>query len=109
MSEKIEAKQVGLGFLLGIALQIIFLPLLIALAVLFQRHNRAVLPNLAFWAFFGFGVTQIFYMLPAIFIARRRGRLGIAKGLIILAALAFLLNASCFVALWSGRFGRIGG
>src|SRR5262249_34016370 len=109
MSEEHGTKQLVLGFFLGIALQIVFLPLLVALIGLVQRHNRTFLPNLAFWAFFGFGITQIVYMLPAILIARRRGRFGIAKGLTILAALAFLLNASCFVALWSGKFGRIGG
>jgi hypothetical protein len=109
MSEEHGSKQVVLGFFLGIALQIIFLPIVFGLAVLSQGHNRTVWPDLAFWALFGFGITQVLYILPAILIARRRGRLGIAKGLIILAALAFLLNASCFVALWSGKFGRIGG
>jgi hypothetical protein len=109
MSEEHASKQVVLGFFLGIALQIMFLPIVFGLAVLAQGRHRTIVPDLASWALFGFGVTQILYMLPAILIARRKGRFGIAKGLIILAALAFLLNASCFVALWSGKFGRIGG
>jgi hypothetical protein len=48
-------------------------------------------------------------MLPAIAIARRRRRPGLAKGLIIAASVAFLLNASCFVLFWSGKMGRIAG
>jgi hypothetical protein len=59
------------------------------------------------WLIFGFGVTQLIYMVPAILVARRRGNMGRAKGLIIAASLAFLLNGSCFVLFWIG--GRIGG
>lgn len=67
------------------------------------------LSMIGLWLVFGFGVSQFIYMLPAILIARRRGRTGLAKGLIIAASLAFLLNASCFVLFWSGKMGRIAG
>jgi hypothetical protein len=41
------------------------------------------------------GVSQLLYIVPAIVIYRRRGRPGVVKGLIIAAAITFLLNATC--------------
>ena len=40
------------------------------------------------------GITQLVYIVPAVLMARRRGRAGIATGLIWGAALIFLLNAA---------------
>jgi hypothetical protein len=45
------------------------------------------------------GVTQLVYMVPAILAALRRQRSALARGLIIGAALTFLLNAACWGAL----------
>ena len=42
------------------------------------------------------GVSQVFYVWPAVLIARSRGRYGLARGLELGAALIFLLNATCF-------------
>ena len=42
------------------------------------------------------GLSQLLYIVPAILIARGRGRPGIVRGLIIGASLTFLLNAACF-------------
>jgi hypothetical protein len=44
----------------------------------------------------GVGLSQLLYVLPAIFIFRSKGRPGIVKGIIIAAAITFLLNAACF-------------
>jgi len=41
------------------------------------------------------GVSQLLYIIPAIVIYRRKGRPGVVKGLIIAAAITFLLNATC--------------
>jgi hypothetical protein len=41
------------------------------------------------------GLSQLVYMIPAIWIARRKGETETAKGLIIGASLTFLLNAAC--------------
>ena len=41
------------------------------------------------------GISQLLYIIPAIVIYRRRGRPGVVKGLIIAAAVTFLLNATC--------------
>lgn len=45
---------------------------------------------------FFLGVTQLVYMLPAWILCRRRGWHGVAVGLVIGAAVTFLLNSACF-------------
>lgn len=45
---------------------------------------------------FFIGLSQLIYMVPAILIANSKRHKGMAKGLIILAALTFLLNAACY-------------
>ena len=102
-----STREVIKGFFLGAGLIIVGTCLLAGMGIGLARHLQAF--GLGIWLIFGFGVTQLIYMLPAILIARRRGRTGIAKGLIIAASLAFLLNASCFALFWSGKMGRIGG
>ena len=50
----------------------------------------------------GIGVTQLLYVIPAIIICIRSDRLGMVKGLIIGAALTFLLNGLCTaVVFWN--------
>jgi hypothetical protein len=52
------------------------------------------------------GASQLVYMLPAIFIARRRGRYDLVQGLVIGAAVTFLLNAGCWgFVTFGSRFG----
>ena len=41
------------------------------------------------------GLSQLVYMIPAAWIARRKGETETAKGLIVGASLTFLLNAAC--------------
>jgi len=96
------------GFALGVGLIIVGTCLIGAVGVGLVRYLRAF-GGIGVWFVLAFGVTQLIYIIPAILIARRRGRMGIAKGLIIAASLAFLLNASCFALLWSGKMGRIAG
>lgn len=47
------------------------------------------------------GISQLLYVIPAVLIARRKARPGIAKGLIIGAALTFLLNGTCTIYFFS--------
>ncbi len=49
------------------------------------------------------GLSQLVYMIPAIWIARRKGETETAKGLIIGASLTFLLNAACNGLLFFNR------
>ena len=68
------------------------------------------------WLFFPWlifiGLTQWLYLIPAILIAKERGRSSLVRGLIIGGSITFLLNATCFGAFWiavqSGHF-RIAG
>lgn len=46
--------------------------------------------------FFAIGLTQVFYLLPALIINYKKGNTGIVKGLLIGAGITFLVNATCF-------------
>lgn len=83
--------HVGVGLLLGIVT---------AGASLVVRDFEVVG---LFWVLF-IGVAQLLYMVPAWIVARRKGHLGIALGLLIGAALTFLANSACFGALFFGGF-----
>jgi hypothetical protein len=48
------------------------------------------------------GVSQLAYIIPAIIFYHRDGRPGVVKGLIIAAAITFLLNATCTVIIMTG-------
>ncbi len=48
------------------------------------------------------GIVQLLYVLPAVFILRRKDRTGMMQGVLIGAGLTFLLNAACFGLLMSG-------
>ena len=43
------------------------------------------------------GISQLLYIGPAIAIYQSKGRPGVVKGLIIAAAITFLLNGACVV------------
>ena len=47
------------------------------------------------------GVSQLLYIVPAILIYKRSGQSEIVKGLIIVAAVTFLLNATCTVLFFA--------
>ena len=47
------------------------------------------------------GVSQLVYIIPAIIFYWRDGRRGVVRGLVIAAAITFLLNATCTVLIFS--------
>ena len=47
------------------------------------------------------GISQLVYIIPAIIFYWRDGRRGVVKGLIIAAAITFLLNATCTVIFFA--------
>jgi len=47
------------------------------------------------------GLSQLIYIIPAIVAYHRKGRSGVVKGLIIVAAITFLLNATCTVLFFA--------
>jgi hypothetical protein len=50
------------------------------------------------------GVSQVVYLIPAILHYRSAARPGVVKGLIIAAAITFLLNATCTALIFSQGF-----
>ena len=88
------------GFGLSLLLHILQIPIALMLS-LFDRDTPI-------FSFFFIGVSQLIYMIPAIVIAFAKGKKQLAKGLIIGAAVVFLLNAACtgmvFFSLSQGSF-----
>ena len=76
-----SVRDTWLGFGLCLLLHLLQVPML------------RVLQGMAFW---WIGASQLIYIVPAILIAKSRGRPGIVKGLIIGPSLPLLLNAACF-------------
>jgi len=74
-----RGSSVFLGMLIGIGLQLLAIPLM-------ARSGMVML----------IGVTQLFYIVPAILFARSTGRRRLANGIIIAASLVALLNAACW-------------
>jgi ABC-type glycerol-3-phosphate transport system permease component len=61
--------------------------------------------GVAFFAIvFGIGLGQLLWMIPFYRRFRRDGQTETAKGLVIAAAITFLLNASCWGLLMGGNF-----
>lgn len=107
-TENRQGSQLAFGILLAFLLHLLQIPLAGGGGLLAGLVNRD-------WAFpvfmsvFIIGFTQLVYLVPAILIARSKGRRALMKGLIIGGALTFMLNGLCFGLLLGGAFGRIGG
>ena len=52
-------------------------------------------------AFFGIGITQLIYVVPAIVILQRRQRYEMMKGVITAAVITALLNGACYIYVMS--------
>jgi hypothetical protein len=55
----------------------------------------------SFFSLIFIGISQLLYIGPAIAIYHSKGRPGVVKGLIIAAAITFLLNATCTVIIFA--------
>lgn len=99
-----SGREVAEGFGIGLALQLTPLALLTAAGIPcafasgFLSEVCGGLYGLSFLLFGAIGVGQLLYIVPAVLWARRRGRTGVVKGIVIAAALVFVLNAAC----WGG-------
>lgn len=89
--EEVEVKSgsVWLGFAIGAALDILAVPLLIAI-----NHGPYI---------FGIGILQLVWIAPAYFIVRRMDFGETAKGIMIAGGICFLLNAACWGLLLGAR------
>jgi uncharacterized membrane protein len=91
--------EVALGFALGLGLHALQV-LLLTVSTLACSLVSAVgiVCGFAFFLLPFIGLTQLIYIIPAIRWARARARTGMAKGIIIAAALTAILNTAC----WGG-------
>lgn len=89
-----------IGFLLSLLLHLLQIPIVVILSLF---ESELLILSVLF-----IGVSQLVYMIPAIVIAFGKGKKQTAKGLIIGAAIVFLLNAACtgliFFSLSQGSF-----
>jgi hypothetical protein len=58
---------------------------------------------IGFVLFFGIGLAQLTWMIPAYRRYTKRGETETAKGLLIIAGIVFLLNASCWGMLATSK------
>jgi hypothetical protein len=91
--------RLWVGLILTLPLHLILLILAAAISALVclatgDREGFCVIAGLVVLAFFG--GFQLVYMIPAVLIAFLRGRRFLMQGLIIGAALTFILNAACW-------------
>ncbi len=93
------AKGIGIGVLLH-SFQLVIMMVIFGIAANMPGKSGEAMGYYAIAAPFVMGATQLIYMLPAILIYRHRGRPDVAKGIAIVTAVTFLLNASCFGLLW---------
>jgi hypothetical protein len=99
--------MVVLGMLLTLLLHLLQIPLAGGLGLLVSLWSKDI--GVVFYMSpLAIGLTQLVYMIPAILIARAKGRPGLVKGLLIGAALTFLLNGLCFGVILFGLSGNIG-
>jgi hypothetical protein len=93
--------SVALGIVLLIPLHVVGQGVIFAIGMLTSEALGPV-------SLLGIGLSQLVYVVPAAVVAKRRGAPAVAKGLLIAAAVTFLLNAACFGLVFASNF-RIGG
>ena len=86
MSDQLDRGSVGFGISIGLGLNVVAV-----VAMLVTPGGFAALPFL--------GLVQLLYLVPIALSCRRRQRPETMKGIIIIAAITFLLNAACDVML----------
>jgi len=101
--------SVGKGLLFTFLLhfcQVALIPVIIAVSLVVIPDKNAAGFGGFIVALAGFGITQFVYMLPAILIFRKRGQSKTVQGLVIGAAVTFLLSAACSGPFLFSIYGR---
>jgi hypothetical protein len=91
----------GIFLLIGLHIAAVILGIIVLLIYISLVGNVGkdnYLGLLLIWSFLGFlGIAQLIYVIPAIFILRRRRNFTIVKGVIIGAVVTALLNGGCWL------------
>lgn len=94
--------RVGLGFVSGIALHLIFQgPILLWAVIETAREKQTDRYYTALIIAAFIGATQIIYLLPLWLIAFVRRRRNFAMGVVLLFGITILLNGGCWIAALS--------
>jgi heme/copper-type cytochrome/quinol oxidase subunit 4 len=86
--KSVDRGNIAVGIGLGIGLTILGIGLTVALAALTKGVGLILL--------FGVGVVQVVWMGPVCAYFFKKGETRTGQGLLIIAGLVFLLNATCF-------------
>jgi len=84
-----EEGGIGRGIAIGVLLTLAGLIAIWALVVMSRSAAGIIF-------LFGIGVTQLVWVVPAVLYFQKDGQKETVKGILIVAALTFLLNASCW-------------
>jgi len=108
MSQINERKGIlaGIFLLIGLHIAAVILGTIVMFIYIYLVGNVGkdnYLGLLLIWSFFGcLGIVQLIYVIPAIFMLRRRRSFTLVKGVIIGAVVTALLNGSCWLIVYSG-------
>jgi len=100
--QSITGKQVALGCGLGIALHLLLLVLLVPLQD-FGKGMTLSTGVVFLYLLWNPGFTQLVYQVPVYLVLRRKGKQGMARGIVIAASLTVLVNATCWGVLMLRR------
>jgi hypothetical protein len=107
MSQINERKGIvsGIFLLIGLHIAAVILGIIVLFIYISLVGNVGkdnYLGLLLFGSFFGcLGIAQLIYVIPAIFILRRRRNFTLVKGVIIGAVVTALLNGGCWLFVYS--------
>jgi hypothetical protein len=104
MSQINERKGIvsGIFLLIGLHIAAVILGILVLLIHFYIVGQDNYLTLLFFGSFFaGLGIVQLIYVIPAIFILRRRRNFTLVKGVIIGAVVTALLNGGCWLFVYA--------
>jgi hypothetical protein len=104
MSQINERKGIvsGIFLLIGLHIAAVILGIIVLLIHFYIVGQDNYLTLLFFGSFFaGLGIVQLIYVIPAIFILRRRRNFTLVKGVIIGAVVTALLNGGCWLFVYA--------
>jgi hypothetical protein len=104
MSQVNERKGIvsGIFLLIGLHIAAVILGIIVLFIHFYVVGQDNYLTLLFFGSFFaGLGIVQLIYVIPAIFILRRRRNFTLVKGVIIGAVVTALLNGGCWLFVYA--------
>jgi hypothetical protein len=104
MSQINERKGImsGIFLLIGLHIAAVILGIIVLFIHFALVGQDNYLTLLFFGSFFaGLGIVQLIYVIPAIFILRRRRNFTLVKGVIIGAVVTALLNGGCWLFVYA--------